>query len=61
MEIIKQGDMSRIFKAKIFICHYYGCEFKASSTEYQYSGMQHNQSYYKCNCPTCGRVVYAEG
>ena len=58
MEIIKSGDMSRLSKPKIFKCPYCDCEFKADNTEYKYSGIQYNQLYYKCNCPTCGSIVY---
>ena len=61
MEIIKQGDLSRLKKNKHFECKDCGCEFYADNTEYVYGGMQYNISYWECKCPCCKRVVYTEG
>ena len=60
MKIIKQGDLKRLQGIKHFKCNYCGCEFKADKTEYQYSDLQYTTSYYKCDCPTCGKIVYTE-
>lgn len=61
MEIIKVGDISRLKHIREFECEECGCVFLADGTEYSYAGMQFNTSYYKCECPTCGLFVYAEG
>lgn len=60
MEIIRQGNLLRTLKIKTFECPACGCMFKADNTEYDYAGMQYNQEYYKCPCPTCGRTVYVD-
>jgi hypothetical protein len=58
MEIIKAGDLSHLKKPKTFECIRCGCIFNAYNTEYQYSGMQYNEAYYKCEYPTCECMVY---
>lgn len=60
MKIIKAGDLSTTLKPKRFICSNCGCVFTADCTEYEYAGMQYNQPYYKCLCPTCCKYVYTE-
>ena len=60
MEIIKPGDLSTTLKPKRFMCPNCGCIFIANNTEYEYAGMQYNQPYYKCPCPTCSKLVYTE-
>jgi hypothetical protein len=60
MEIITPGNTQIILKPKRFICSNCGCVFIADCTEYEYAGMQYNQPYYKCLCPTCCKYVYTE-
>ena len=60
MEIIQPGNTQIILKPKRFICANCGCVFVADCTEYEYAGMQYNQPYYKCLCPTCCKYVYTE-
>lgn len=57
MEIIKEGDISRLKHTRRFECDDCGCIFKADNTEYVCCGSQYNISYYKCDCPTCGKAV----
>jgi hypothetical protein len=61
MEIVKQGDLSRLKKIKHFKCNHCECEFLADNTEYQFGGFEYNISYYRCKCPTCGNDAFAEG
>jgi hypothetical protein len=60
MEIIKPGNLQTTLKPKTFMCFNCGCVFMADCTEYEYAGMQYNQPYYKCLCPTCCKYVYTE-
>lgn len=60
MEIIKQGNLSRLKKTKFFECTYCGCEFYADSSEYRAAGVQYNILYYSCHCPCCKMTVYTE-
>lgn len=60
MEIIQPGNLQTTLKPKRFICSNCGCVFIADCTEYEYAGMQYNQPYYKCLCPTCCKYVYTE-
>lgn len=60
MEIIKQGDLSRINKTKHFKCPYCGCEFLAEPFEYISTGMWRNLQTYLSKCPTCCKEVYLE-
>ena len=46
MEIIKQGDISKLKQTKKFECPRCGCIFLADNDEYKYSGSQYNESYY---------------
>jgi len=57
MKIIKIGDPSRLKQIKRFTCKQCGCIFEAGKEEYN-SGMQYNEIYYMCRCPTCGRTAY---
>jgi hypothetical protein len=59
MEIIKQGDTSKLKNPKHFICATCGCEFIADNTEY-ICNLFFDEYYYSCNCPSCNRCVYAE-
>lgn len=61
MEIIKNGDLSKLRENKHFICERCGCEFIADDTEYTYPSqieMMHDGIEAKCTCPTCGNMVY---
>ena len=58
MKIIKAGDLSLCENPKTFECSRCRCEFIALSTEYQYAGIKRDEFYYKCECPTCGNMVY---
>lgn len=60
MEIIKQGDISKLKQTKKFECRRCGCIFLADDDEYKYSGSQYNESYYQCACPTCNTPVYSD-
>ena len=60
MEIIKQGDISKLKQTKKFECRRCGCIFLADDDEYKYSGSQYNESYYRCICPTCNTPVYSD-
>ena len=60
MKIIKPGDLTQIRRPIQFACSNCGCEFIAEKDEYKYGGMQYNTTYWACNCPTCGYVVYVE-
>ena len=60
MEIIKQGDISKLKQTKKFECRRCGCIFLADDDEYKYSGSQYNESYYQCACPTCNNSVYSD-
>ena len=60
MRIIKEGDMSRLSRIKIFTCQHCGCEFEAYPFEYVSTGMWRNMQTYSCKCPTCSRSVYLE-
>lgn len=60
MEIIKQGDLSRLKDKKYFICQHCGCEFIANKSEYKSLGMHLNMMAYGCTCPTCKKQVYLE-
>ena len=60
MEIITPGNLNKTPKPKRFMCSNCGCVFVANCTEYVYAGMQYNQPYYKCLCPTCCKYVYTE-
>lgn len=60
MEIIKQGDLSRLKNTKRFQCTYCGCQFLADSNEYESCGMWRNLQTYGCKCPCCDSRVYLE-
>ena len=60
MEILKQGDISKLKQTKKFECRWCGCIFLADDDEYKYSGSQYNESYYQCACPTCNTPVYSD-
>jgi hypothetical protein len=60
MEVIKQGDPSRLKKSKRFECVYCGCQFLADNNEYEYNGMWSNLLTYTCKCLCCGSRVYLE-
>ena len=60
MEIIKQGDISKLKQTKKFECRWCGCVFLADNDEYKYSDSQYNKSYYQCVCPTCNNPVYSD-
>ena len=60
MEIIKQGDISKLKQTKKFECRRCGCIFLADDDEYKYSGSQYNESCYQCACPTCNNPVYSD-
>lgn len=60
MEILKQGDISKLKHTKKFECCWCGCIFLADDDEYKYSGSQYNESYYQCACPTCNNPVYSD-
>ena len=59
MNIIKKGDVNRLRKTKTFTCRECGCVFEANKGEYK-SGMQYNEEYYYCQCPTCNRTAYSD-
>lgn len=60
MEIIKQGNISKLKQTKKFECRWCGCIFLADDDEYKYSGSQYNELYYQCACPTCNNLVYSD-
>ena len=65
MNIIKQGDLSRVEnRIKRFVCSACGCEWEADKTEYFYDWSTHDIPRV-CQCPTCNRVchdhVYEDG
>lgn len=60
MEIIKQGDLSRLKNTKRFQCSYCGCQFLADKSEYDYGGVWRNLQTYACKCPCCGSKAYLE-
>ena len=60
MEIVKQGDLSRIKDKKYFVCQHCGCEFWADRFEYKSLGMWRNMMAYGCKCPTCKKEAYLE-
>ena len=57
MNIIKQGDKSKLKKIKKSECKECGCIFEAEKGEYQI-GSQYNEIYYYCKCPCCCSIVY---
>lgn len=58
MKIIKEGDINRLKKVKLFECMACGCVFEADRTEYvhQYS-QRENCDWYEIKCPTCGNFA----
>lgn len=59
MKILKPGNIP----TKKFICPDCGCEFEADKLEYKSIGKEEAQmglAKYKCKCPCCGLVVYAD-
>lgn len=61
MEIIKNGDLSKLHKKLRFFCRICGCEFIADDTEYEYPEQIQavcDGVKVKCTCPTCGNMVY---
>ena len=42
-----------------FYCKRCGCEFEADKSEYTKESYR-NLIIYACECPNCGRLVYAE-
>lgn len=61
MEIVKQGDISRLRAKMRFECDRCGCEFVADDTEFKnpdYIEEMHDGIKAKCKCPTCGIIVY---
>lgn len=52
MEILKEGDLTRLTPKITFECKRCGCIFKADKGEY-ISGRSFDQSYATCTCPTC--------
>lgn len=42
-----------------FYCKRCGCEFEADKSEYS-KEFYRNLIIYACECPNCGRLVYAE-
>lgn len=59
MKILQQGVL-RTYTKK-FSCTKCGCIFEADKGEYKgVSQMEYfdTRMSYKCNCPTCGEVVY---
>ena len=60
MEIIKQGNIEQVIESKMFECKRCGCVFKAERGEYESKQDCHNEMYYLCECPTCGKTVYQD-
>lgn len=60
MEIIKQGDLSKLKNPKRFECLRCGCEFLANDNEYVYEGMWRNLQTYTSYCPCCGTKTFIE-
>lgn len=59
MRIIRKGSLELPKKIKRFHCKECGCIFEAEKSEYQF-GIQYNETYYYCQCPTCGKITYKE-
>lgn len=57
MIIYKKGKPT-VSNAK-FYCKRCGCEFEADKSEYT-KEFYRNLIIYACECPNCGRLVYAE-
>lgn len=60
MEIIKQGDLSRITHKKQFECMACGCVFLADENEYIIADFSYDRKLYKCDCPCCNNKIYVE-
>ena len=60
MEIIKQGDLSRLKHTKRFECRHCGCIFLADDNEYIKGDMWRNLQTYTACCPYCDNEVYLE-
>lgn len=58
MNIIVEGDCSRLKKTKRFECEECGCIFEADKDEYKYCGSQREGDEWYCICPTCGNKTY---
>ena len=59
MEIIKNGDLSKLKETRTFECSRCGCVFKANKDEYSH-GIEYCEHYYHCKCPTCGKDSYEQ-
>jgi len=59
MKIIREGNVKRLLKTKRFTCKECGCVFEANKGEYE-SGVQYNEEYFYCQCPTCKRTAYSD-
>ena len=59
MKIIKEGDTNKLLKTKRFMCRACGCVFEANKGEYK-PGMQYNEEYFYCKCPTCNRMAHSD-
>ena len=62
MTIVKNGKIPSTIIC--FECEYCGCLFEADKGEYKYSSqmevMHDGLGAYKCECPCCKNMVYAE-
>lgn len=61
MTITKAGDTTKLTADRDFICIWCGCEFTATSSEYQLPdypeiGMYNVDSM--CKCPTCENITF---
>ena len=56
MEIIKNGDLSKLEQYEQFECPHCGCIFLATHSEYVV-GFFRNELSYCIHCPTCKRSV----
>ena len=60
MEILKQGNISKIKQTKKFECTWCGCVFLADNDEYDECIYGIRQYKYRCICPTCDTPVYSD-
>lgn len=57
MEIIKNGNLDYLKEIVKFKCDRCKCVFKANKDEYKIYANYGIDSYYTCNCSTCGYVI----
>lgn len=61
MKILVPGNVDLLKNAKQFRCDVCGCIWVANNEEYNTDFSTKNETYYICDCPTCGKTAYVCG